>query len=268
MNMPIPPNFPTSTGGPPTTYYNAGVQVPAYSISPPFPPLVNGLGLSISSIPPPGTVGIDATGIISGIPTATGSQTYTVTASNSSGHTTATFTLTVAGATTLTNFGYTTPAPVYLVGVAIPANKPVITNTGGTVTYSVSPDLSSIGLSFDPVTGYITGTPLATVSPSTTEPITPPLAVTSSYIVTATSGTSTISAPVAITIYNLPQAVPNMSQSLTPLAATGSSFQFLNTGMIVTDPYDPQVAPVIWLAGQAVSTAISPDSKQWFFLPV
>jgi DNA-binding beta-propeller fold protein YncE len=167
----------------------------------------------------------------------------------------------VAGATTLTNFGYTTPAPVYLVGVAIPVNKPVITNTGGPVTYSVSPDLSTIGLSFDPTTGYITGTPLATVSPSTSNPVIPPLAVTSSYIVTANSGTSTITAPVAITIYNLPQAVPNMSQSLTPLAATGASFQFLNTGMLVTDPYNPEVAPVIWLAGQAVSTSISPDNN-------
>jgi DNA-binding beta-propeller fold protein YncE len=263
VGVPIQENVPTSTGGAPTTYVNAsGITIPAYSINPPLPPLQSGLGLSISSVPPPGSVGIDATGIISGTPLAAyGPTTYTVTASNSSGYTTTTFTLTVASATTLSNFGYTTPAPVYLAGVPIPANKPVITNSGGPVSYSVSPDLSTIGLSFDTNTGYITGTPLATVSPSMNNPAIPPLAVTSSYIVTANSGTSTISAPVAITIYNAPQAVPNMSQSLTPLATAGSSFQFLNTGMIVTDPYDPHVAPVIWLAGQAVSTAISPDNN-------
>ncbi len=259
VGIPIPPNFPTSNGGAPTTYYDAlGNKIPAYSISPALP-----AGLSISSEPPPNTIGIDGTGIISGTPTAISPATpYIVTATNASGlSTTATFTLTVANATTLTNFGYVTPAPVYLAGVAIPTNKPFITNTGGAISYSVSPSLSTIGLSMDSGTGYITGTPIATVSPSPTKPLIPPPAVTSSYIVTATSEASTITAPVAITIYNQPQAVPNMSQTLTPLAATGSIFQLLNTGMLVTDPYDPEVAPVIWLAGQAVSTAISPDNN-------
>ncbi len=259
LNVPIPPNFPTSTGGAPTTYYDAlGNKIPAYSISPALP-----AGLSISNVPPPNSIGIDATGIISGTPTAISPATpYTVTATNASGlSTTATFTLTVAAATTLTNFGYVTPAPVYLAGVAIPTNKPVITNTGGAVLYSANPSLSTIGLSIDSGTGFISGTPLATTSPSPTKPLIPSPAVTSSYIVTASSGASTISTPIAITVYNVPQAVPNMSQTLTPLAATGSSFQLLNTGMLVTDPYDPEVAPVIWLAGQAVSSAISPDNN-------
>jgi hypothetical protein len=52
-----------------------------------------------------------------------------------------------------------------------------------------------------------------------------------------------------------------MGQSITPLATAGSSFQFLDTGMIVTDPIDAQVAPAEWLAGQAVSSAVSPDGS-------
>jgi DNA-binding beta-propeller fold protein YncE len=255
VGIPIQENVPTSTGGAPTTYVNANsVTIPAYSINPPLPN-----GLTISSVPPPPpTFGIDATGIISGTPTAASGPTlYTVTASNSSGYTTATFTLTVNNSTTLSGLAYSAPAPVYVAGVPITANNPTISNTGGAqLTYSVSPDLTTIGLSLDPLTGIITGTAVAVPSA-----IVPPTAVTATYTVTASNGTGTVSAPVTITIYNMPQVVPNMSQSLTPLATTGSSFQFLDTGMIVTDPYDPQVAPVEWLAGQAVSTSISPDNN-------
>ncbi|HME57000.1 MAG TPA: putative Ig domain-containing protein [Terracidiphilus sp.] len=255
VGNPIQENVPTSTGGAPTTYVNASdVTIPAYSINPPLPN-----GLTISSVPPPPpTFGIDATGIISGTPTAASGPTlYTVTAANSSGITTATFTLTVNNSTTLSGLAYSAPAPVYAAGVQITANIPTISNPGGApLSYTVSPDLITIGLNLDSQTGIITGTAVAVPSA-----IVPPPAVTATYTVTASNGTGTVSAPVTITVYNMPQAVPNMSQSLTPLATTGSSFQFLDTGMVVTDPYDPQVAPVEWLAGQAVSTSISPDNN-------
>jgi DNA-binding beta-propeller fold protein YncE len=52
-----------------------------------------------------------------------------------------------------------------------------------------------------------------------------------------------------------------MAQSITPLATKGSSFQSLDTGMVVTDSYNPHVAPKEWLAGQAVSTSVSPDGN-------
>jgi DNA-binding beta-propeller fold protein YncE len=255
VGIPIQENVPTSTGGAPTTYVNASdVTIPAYSINPPLPN-----GLTISSVPPPPpTFGIDATGIISGTPTAASGPTlYTVTASNSSGITTATFTLTVNNSTTLSGLAYSAPAPVYVAGVPITANYPTISNPGGApLSYTVSPDLTPIGLSLDPHSGVITGTPVAVPSA-----IVPPPAVTATYTVTASNGTGTVSAPVTITVYNMPQAVPNMSQSLTPLATTGSSFQFLDTGMVVTDTIDPSVLPVEWLAGQAVSTAVSPDGN-------
>ena len=255
MSVPVPANVPTSTGGAPTTYVNSsGGVVPAYSISPTLPQ-----GLSISSVPPPlPAFGIDATGVITGTPTVVSPATvYTVTASNPSGSTTATFTLTVNPTTTLSSLAYSAPAPVYADEVPITADVPTINNIGGAqVTYSVNPDLAPIGLTLSPNTGVITGTPIAVPSL-----IKPAPAVTATYTVTASDGTNSVSVPVTITVYNAPQAVPNMSQSITPLATTGSNFQFLDTGMLVTDPYDPQVAPVEWMAGQAVSTSISPDNK-------
>jgi DNA-binding beta-propeller fold protein YncE len=60
-------------------------------------------------------------------------------------------------------------------------------------------------------------------------------------------------------VYNAPQAVPNLGQSITPLATAGSSFQFLDTGMVITDPIDTTVPPVEWLAGYGASSAVSPD---------
>ena len=81
------------------------------------------------------------------------------------------------------------------------------------------------------------------------------------YTVTASNSAGAVTAPLTITIYNSHQSVPNMAQSIDPLAAPGSSFQFLDTGMMVTDTYNPQVAPVEWMAGQAVSTAVNPNLK-------
>ncbi|MGD0697833.1 MAG: putative Ig domain-containing protein, partial [Terriglobia bacterium] len=71
VGTPIPPNSPTSTGG----------AVTSYSVNPALP---GGLTLSTS------------TGVISGTPTAvTGTASYAVTASNTTGSTTATLTITV-----------------------------------------------------------------------------------------------------------------------------------------------------------------------------
>ena len=169
---------------------------------------------------------------------ASPATSYTVTASNLSGNTTATLTITVSAAgpgPAPANWSYGTPAPVYTAGVAIAQNTPSLSPASG-ITYSVSPALSS-GLTLSASTGNITGTPAAI--PST---IVPPPPITIDYTVTATSqaGGST-TAPLTITVYNAPQAVPNVGQSITPLATNGSSFQFLDTGMIITDPFDAKV---------------------------
>jgi DNA-binding beta-propeller fold protein YncE len=241
VGVPIPEIAPTSTGGAPT----------AYSILPVLP-----AKLRLSGAPV--TLADNATGVISGTPSAASPMTtYTVTASNSAGSTTATLTITVnAPGVSPSGLAYQTPAPVYVAGVAITPDVPAANSTIPTGSaYSVSPDLPS-GLSMDSSTGIVTGTPAAV--PST---IVPPPPSTATYTVTATSATGNTTAPLTITIYNASQAIPNMAQSITPLETAGASFQSLDTGMVVTDSFNPAVAPREWLAGQAVSTSVSPDGN-------
>ena len=117
-----------------------------YSVSPSLP-----TGLSINS----------TTGAITGTPTATSAATnYTVTVTDANGATnTAQFSLTVNGAVTATQ---TVSSKMLTVNAAVTAFTPV-TGSGGTapLTYSVSPSLPT-GLSINPSTGAITGTPIAT----------------------------------------------------------------------------------------------------------
>jgi DNA-binding beta-propeller fold protein YncE len=252
VGMPIPENVPTSTGGAPATYVNgAGATIPAYFISPSLPG-----GLRLSGVPV--TLADNATGVISGTPKAASvTTTYTVTANNSAGSTMATLTITVNAAdVSPAGLVYGAPAPVYVAGVPITPDVPSASATGATPTsYSVSPELPA-GLNLDPVSGIVTGTPSAVSST-----IVPPPPTTATYTVTASTSAGSTTAPLTITIYNAPQAVPNMAQSLTPLATAGSTFQGLDTGMVVTDSLNPKVPPKEWLAGQAVSTAISPDGN-------
>ena len=246
VNVPIPNNFPTITGGAPATF----------SISPSLP-----TGLLISQAAPvegPAGPTISA-GVITGTPAGpSGSTTYTVTGTNASGVVTATVTITVLAANSnLAPFGlsYTAPAPVYTAGVAITPDAPVLKSAGqSAVTYSVSPTLPA-GLHMS-ASGLLTGTPAAI--PST---IDPPPPATATYWVTASNADGSTTAPLTITIYNALQAVPNLAQTLTPLAVPNSTFQFLDTGMVVTDPIDTRVPPVEWMAGHASTTVVSPDGN-------
>ena len=248
----IPANVPTSTGGVPLPYTSpSGIPVPAYSIYPSLPQ-----GLRIDGVPllPIGDL---PSGIISGTPSAPSPATpYTVTASNPAGSTTATLTIEVDAADVApAGLSYSTPAPVYEAGIAITPDYPTVNPLGGAPTsYSVTPDLSQTGLTLDPSSGVLSGTPAA-LSSQTAAPL------TATYTVTASNSGGDVTAPLTITIYNSHQSVPNMAQAIDPLAAPGSSFQFLDTGMVVTDTYNPNVPPVEWMAGQAVSTAVNPNLK-------
>jgi len=252
VDVQIPENAPTSTGGAPLSYkLQDGTPVPAYSIDPALP---KGLILSGSPV----TVADNGTGVISGTPlVTTGPIKYTVTARNSMGKTTAPLTITVnAAGTSPSGLAYGTPAPVYVAGMPIASNAPLKNPTIPTgTTYSVSPDLPS-GLSIDAASGAIAGTPLG-VSSS----IVPTPPVTTYHTVTASTATGNTSAPLTITIYGAPQGIPNIAQSISPLETNGASFQYLDTGMVVTDSLNPKVLPKEWMAGQAVSTSISPDGN-------
>ena len=134
----IAANAPTSTGG----------AVDGYAVTPALP-----AGLSLHP----------TTGVLSGTPTAiTPLATYTVTATNAGGSTTATLGITVNDAAP-SGLVYSNAIAAYTIGVAIPPNTP--TSTGGAVVgYTVSPALPA-GLSLDPATGIVTGTPTA-ITPS------------------------------------------------------------------------------------------------------
>jgi len=191
----------------------------------------------VSPALPAGLALSPSTGVINGTPTAVIAEaSYTVTASNSSGSTQATLTITVQVAAPA-DLAYSTAKPTYTVGTPIPPNNP--TDTGGAVTaYSVSPDLPA-GLSLDDDTGIITGTPTA-------------VSAKANYTVTASNGTGSAATTLGITVSAAAagvQFIPNMNQWITPLAPQGSEFQSLVTPWLVNG--NP------WLAGQGVSSVVS-----------
>lgn len=133
---------------------------------------------------------------------------------------------------------YSPSTEVYTVGQA---TTPLTLTNGVAGSYTVSPALPA-GLSLDSSSGTITGTPSA---------ITP----TETYTVTASTATGNAVAAVSITVNPVApwsQFIPNMDQTITPLAPAGSQFQQLNPDL----PDNPA-----WLASQAASTAVSPDGN-------
>ena len=154
---------PTASGGP----------VTAWSVSPSLP-----AGLSIDS----------TTGAVSGTPTAvTSSATYTVTASNTGGSTTADLTI-VVNDIAPSSLTYSPSTFTLTKDTTMTTVTP--TNSGGTVvSYSVSPSLPA-GLALDTSTGAISGTPTAVTSSAT-------------YTVTATNTGGTTTADLTIVVSDI-----------------------------------------------------------------
>ncbi|WP_306601986.1 putative Ig domain-containing protein [Geothrix sp. 21YS21S-2] len=162
----ITPDLPSSTGGTPARY----------SVTPTLP-----AGLSLSS----------STGAVSGTPTAiTARATYTVTATNSAGGTTAGLTITVNDAAP-TGVSYGIPTAVYARGAAIAANTP--SHTGGTPTgYLIEPALPA-GLSLSSASGVITGTPTAVTAAA-------------AYVVTASNATGSVTTTLTLSVVEVAPA--------------------------------------------------------------
>ena len=178
----ISPLNPNNTGGTPTSY--AAVSLPA--------------GLSIST----------STGVITGTPTtASAAANYIINATNAAG--TVPFTISITVLPKAPAITYTTP-DVYTVGTAISNLTPNTSGGGTVVSYSVSPSLPS-GLSIDPVTGIISGTPTA---------ITASAIYTVTAVNTGGSGTFginiTVNAPVPVFTYT----TPNVYITGTPITPT------------------------------------------------
>ncbi len=143
-------------------------SVPSIYNGTPLLPIVTSPSTLVYTITPtlPGGMSINAgTGAIRNQPTVvTVSTTYTVTATNNFGSTTATVTFATGAAPTGLSYG-TVPAS-YTTGTVITLT-PTITSlgTGTTVTYTISSSLPA-GLTLDPATGVISGTPTV-ATPST-----------------------------------------------------------------------------------------------------
>ena len=140
---------------------------------------------SISPALPTGLVLNTTTGDITGTATvATAATAYTVTATNSFG--TGTATVTISTGIAPSGASYSLGTSNFPIGTAITSLTPSITAGSGTLTYTVSPGLPA-GLSINPTTGVISGTP--------TTPI-----ANGAYVITITSIYGTVIIPITITI--------------------------------------------------------------------
>ena len=206
MGVVIADNVPSSTGG----------AVVAYSIAPSLPD-----GLSFDPV----------SGMISGVPLElSGAREYTVTAANSGGSTTAVVRITVNDVAP-SALSYAMNPAVYTVGVATTDNEP--SSTGGAVaSYAIAPSLPS-GLSFDPVSGVISGTP--GVSSAATD-----------YTVTATNSGGSTTVTLQITVNTVTDVAPaELSYATNPAVYT--------VGEAITDNEPSSTG------GAVVSYAIAPS---------
>jgi gliding motility-associated-like protein len=161
---------PISTGG----------RITSYAVTPSLP---SGLTLNTT------------TGVVTGTPNATMSSTsYVITASSGIGSTTATVDLEVTS--NAPTFSYVGRTFIAAAGVPINSIVPTISTNQtasfniGTINYTIAPALPA-GLTLNNLTGEITGTPTGT-SASTT------------YIITATNGSSSTTSSLNIMIAGLP----------------------------------------------------------------
>ena len=218
----------------PDSLTNSGGTVTSYSVSPAFPA---GLALGPS------------TGILSGTPTdVAASASYTVTASDSAGSTTAVLSITVNDQSP-SALSYSTNPAIYTEGLQIAPDSP--TNTGGTaISWAVSPALPE-GLSLSTVTGIVSGDPTL-------------VAAAANYTVTATNSggntTAVLNIAVMAPTLSAPQPIPNVGQMITPTAPWDSTFEPLIPGAAVLPQYPN------WQAGQAVTTVVSPDGHTLLIL--
>ena len=187
--------------------------VTSYAVSPGLP-----AGLSVNK----------TTGMIDGTPTAaTAKASYSVTASNSAGATTTTVQITVANPLPApTGLLYPQTVIETFVGQAL---TPDIPAPSGTITaYTVSPALPP-GLSIDPSTGVISGSPTAVSAQAT-------------YVVTGSNSGGSVPANVSPTItVNAPPTIllqADNQYGVTPeQGQNGSALQFVNSSVFSEDGF-------------------------------
>jgi hypothetical protein len=161
----------TGTAITPDTATSTGSTVMSWSVSPALP-----TGLTFDTL----------TGIISGTPTvATTATPYVITATNSAGSGKDTVTITITAAVVAPVITYKNQSISGVTGTGITPDTATVTGSAVTL-WSVSPTLSA-GLTFDTLTGIISGTP--TVATTATP-----------YVITATNSAGSGKDTVTITI--------------------------------------------------------------------
>ena len=201
LGVVVAPNTPTVTG-----------TVVSWSVSPALP-----AGLTLDT----------TTGVISGTPsTLQNAATYTITATNSGGSTTATISITINDQAP-TALSYTTVAAVYTRDEVIAPNLPTV--TGSVVSWSVSPALPA-GLTLNTTTGAITGTPST-------------IQTAASYTVTATNTGGSTTATLSITVND--QAPTALSYVTTSAVYTRDAVIASNLPMVTGTVVSWSVSPAL-----------------------
>jgi hypothetical protein len=242
LNIMVNLAAPTSLSYPSPETYMVGVaisplgptvtsRVSNYSVSPSLP-----AGLSINA----------ATGVISGTPASvTAGALYTITARNASGSTSFSISIQVVEVPP-SGLSYSSPQ-TYKTGVPITPINPTV--QGHVTAYSVSPSLPA-GLSLDPNTGQISGTP------------TLPQA-SSSYLISATNTGGQATFALTITVLLSPPSglaypTPIMFQVHAPIVAVTPSVQ----GVIASYSVTPALPPGVLLDPVSGTISGTPTTAQ------
>ncbi|MGF6597258.1 N-acetylneuraminic acid mutarotase [Paraburkholderia sp. GAS448] len=207
VGQPIIPNDPSVRG-----------QVVSYSVEPALPP-----GLALDP----------RTGVIGGTPTAPSVATiYVVTASNSQGSTSGRVQIEVTDHVLAPeSLSYPVVSAIYAIHQAIPPNAPV--TTGGEITqFTINPSLP-LGLSLDPETGVISGTPVFT-QPAT------------QYTVTGANAAGSVQANIAIAVQQpvVPPVEPPIQPPIEPppvQVVPPSTVSYADAVYVVGQPIVPNV---------------------------
>ncbi len=225
LSVLIPPPSALSYASPQT--WISGTPITA------IPPSVTGTVTQYSVMPalPPGLLLNSATGQISGTPTAAVAlSNYLVTASNGSGATSFTLAITVL---VPPPSGLSYPSPqTFTAGTAITPLSPTVT---GIVTYYSSQPALPAGLSLDPVSGRIIGTPTAAT-------------LAANYLIAAGNGTGSTTFSLAITVrIAAPSALSYRSPKTYYVGTAITPLSPLVTGTVASYGVSPALPPGLTL---------------------